>query len=177
MTERVCIDISLGLLWRSWYRFRQGKKRSRDLERFEFGLEGELRSLARELASGRYIPSPYRTFIVADNKRREISVAAVRDRVVHRLLYDYLVPLYDPTFVFDVWSCRAGKGLVGAIERTQELLRRHRSGYVWRSDITKFFDHVDRAVLLGLITRRVTDEKCFQLLRTVISGYPYLFRR
>jgi len=90
-----------------------------EIDRFQYYLEHNLRCLYQDIESGSYVPSPHRTFTVTDNKRRLISVAPIRDRVVHRLLYDYLVTLYDNTFIFDAWSCREGKGLTKAIERAQ----------------------------------------------------------
>lgn len=84
---------------------------------FSYYLEENLRKLQTDLENGHYTHGGYKTFIVTDNKRREISVASVRDRVVHRILYEYLVPIYDKTFIYDAWSCRKDKGLLGAIER------------------------------------------------------------
>jgi len=98
-------------------------------------------------------------------------VASVTDRVVHRLIYEYLVPLYDPTFIFDAWSCRQQKGLMGTIERTQEFLKKHKNGFVWRADIKKFFDNVDQDILLRTLKRRVKDDKAIWLIRGVINSY------
>jgi len=94
---------------------------SYELHDFKFHLEQNLFELFRDLNSGTYSCGGYRKFVVCDNKHREISVASVRDRLVHRLLYDFLVKIYDKTFIYDAWSCRVGKGLLGAIERTQKI--------------------------------------------------------
>lgn len=91
---------------------------------FQYHLEKNLYELFRDLNAGHYRHGGYKKFVVCDNKRREISVASVRDRVAHRLVYDFLEKIYDKTFIYDAWSCRKGKGLLGAIERTQEFLKR-----------------------------------------------------
>lgn len=142
------------------------------MEEFEYHLEDNLKSLFNDLNLGKYKHGSYRTFVVSENKRREISVAPMRDRIVHRILYDYLVPIFDHTFVFDAWSCRKTKGLLGAIERTQDFLKSFSNHYVWRADVQKFFDHVDRDVLLTLLKRRVTDVGILSLLEEVIFSYP-----
>ncbi|MEI6133262.1 MAG: hypothetical protein WCQ41_10640 [Bacillota bacterium] len=133
-------------------------------------MEENLEKLQRDIEIGCYKHGTYRCFIVCDNKRREIRVASIRDRVVHRLLYDYLVGIYDKTFIFDAWSCRKNKGLLGAIERAQEFLRRNPKSFVWRSDIKKFFDNIDREVLLSVLERKIKDEKALLLLCEVIDG-------
>lgn len=109
--------------------------------------------------------------IVNDNKRRDIAIASVRDRIVHRLLYDYLVPIWDKTFMYDAWSCRKNKGLHGAIDRAQLFMRRYTDAWVWRADVRKLFDSVDRAKMSQLLRRRVTDEVALGLLDEVLDSY------
>jgi RNA-directed DNA polymerase len=92
---------------------------------------------------------------------------------VHRLLYDYLVPLVDHQLDFDVWSCRQGKGLHQGLRRTQVLLTRYDHGYVWRADISKFFDNVDHLKLKEALKRLVSDSKAQTLLDSIIDSYYY----
>lgn len=138
---------------------------------FEYALEQNLLGLHKELNGGVYLHGSYRIFTVCDNKKRVISVAPIRDRVVHRLIYNYLVPIYDKTFIFDAWSCRVGKGLLGAIERAQKFLSVHPDSYVWRADIKKFFDSVDHGTLIQLLARRIYDPKALWLLQEIISSF------
>jgi len=171
MATDLPFDTSLANIWRSWYSFRRGKRKTFELETFSYNLEANLRQLQTDIEQEKYKHGPYRTFIVSDNKKREIRVASIRDRVVHRLLYDYLVLLYDDTFIFDVWSCRANKGLVGAIKRTQIFLAKYNSAFIWRADISKFFDNIDQGVLWEILERKLSDEKALNLLSTVIGSY------
>lgn len=101
-----CIDLSLSNIWQSYFKFKKGKKSSQELEIFNYYLEENLRALHSDLENGKYKHGRYKKFTVTDNKRREISVASIRDRVVHRLLYEYLCEIFDETFIFDAWSCR-----------------------------------------------------------------------
>ncbi|MDD5055840.1 MAG: reverse transcriptase domain-containing protein [Candidatus Peribacteraceae bacterium] len=165
------IDLSLPALWHCWQRFKRGKKRTTELEHFRFYLEKNLTELNRELCDGTYEHGAYRSFCVNDTKRREIAVASIRDRFVHRLLYEHLVNIYDKTFIHDIWSCREGKGLLAAIERAQEFLARNRNGFFWRGDVRKFFDSVDHATLVRILGKRITDGTTMRLLKKVIDSY------
>ncbi len=165
------IDLGLGNVWNAWFEFRKGKRMSMELHEFQYHLEGNLMQLHKDLNNGAYKHGPYKHFVVNDNKRREISVSSVRDRVVHRLLYDYLVPIWDKTFIYDAWSCRKGKGLLGAIERTQNFLKSYPNFYVWRADVKKFFDTVNHDVLLKLLARRTKDIRTMHLAKTVIKSF------
>ena len=165
------MDLGLGNIWNAWFEFRKGKRMSEEMHEFQYYLEVRLFALYQDLNNGIYRHGPYRSFVVCDNKRRKISVSSIRDRVVHRLLYDYLVPIWDKTFIYDAWSCRRGKGLLGAIERTQQFLKAYPQAYVWRADVQKFFDNVDQRVLFCLLKRRVKDVKAMLLICEMLKSY------
>lgn len=141
------------------------------MHEFQYHLESRLFELHRDLNEGTYRHGNYRHFMVCDNKRREISVSPIQDRIVHRLLYDYLVPIWDKTFIYDAWSCRKGKGLLGAIERTQQFLKSHPQSHIWRADVQKFFDNVSQEVLFELVKRRVEDARALTLIQEVLGSY------
>ncbi|MBU2552844.1 MAG: hypothetical protein KKF98_00195 [Bacteroidetes bacterium] len=147
-----------------------------ELHDFQFHIEKNLSDFQHDLENTTYRHGGYRKFTVCDNKRREISCSGIRDRVVHRLFYDYLVPIFDKTFIYDAWSCRTGKGLLGAIERAQSFLQKNPRAYVWRADIRKFFDSVDQFTLIKSIERRISDPKALRLIREVVSSYPTMQR-
>src|SRR3989338_2441486 len=165
------MNTSIHNIWRCWYLFRKGKHKTKELQIFEYALEENLLRLHKDLNLGIYRHGPYFQFTVFDNKKREIVVPPIRDRVVHRMIYEYLVPIFDKTFIYDVWSCRKGKGLQGAIERTQFFAHKYRNGFIWRADIKKFFDSVDQNILLKCIERRVADPPALRVIREIISSY------
>lgn len=165
------IDLSLANIWKSWYLFRRSKKFTKELEHFSYYLEENLYKLFADLNSGSYRHGSYRQFTVYDNKKRQISVAPIRDRVVHRLVYEYLNKIYDKIFIYDVWSCRKEKGLVGAIERTQEFLSKYSKSFIWKADIKKFFDNVDHKILLEILSSRIKDGRALEILKEIIVSY------
>ena len=171
ITDNSSIDLSLTNIWRAWVAFRRGKQPSRDIVAFEINLEYNLLRLCAELNTWQYEHSGYHHRIVNEKKRRDIAVASVRDRVVHRLLYDYLVPLVDSRLDYDVWSCRRNKGLHKALQRSQHLLSSSSHGWVWRADISKFFDHVEHNILKRCLRRFVDDERAQNLLDKVLASY------
>ncbi|MFZ1802010.1 MAG: hypothetical protein WAU03_03815 [Candidatus Saccharimonas aalborgensis] len=134
----------------AWREFERGKRQSRAIDTFAYSLEENLHSLVYDIATRTYRHDGYQYVSVYEKKRRDLAVASVRDRVVHRYVYDRLVARYDSSFDPDVWSCRTAKGLHGALQRTQDLLGKHAGSYVWRADIMKFFYHVQHAARCAL---------------------------
>jgi RNA-directed DNA polymerase len=144
---------------------------------FNIIIENELFGLYKDLNRNTYKHGGYRKFIVTDNKTREISVASVRDRVVHRFIYDYLTEIFDKTFIFDAWSCRKGKGLIGCINRAQGFIGKYSDDFVWRGDIRKFFDNVDHSILFEILKRKIRDEKALSLFKEVIDSFEVELER
>jgi RNA-directed DNA polymerase len=127
------------------------------------------------IISMQYRHGEYDRIVVKEKKRRDLAVATVRDRVVQRLVYDYLVIIFDKSFDPDVWSCRKGKGLYKCLERTQVLLAKYPQAYVWRADITKFFDNVNQFKLLNCIRRRLVGcDRAQFLCSEIIYSYSHL---
>ena len=42
--------------------------------------------------------------------------------------------------------------------------------FVWRADITKFFDNVNHNTLLALLTQKMNDSKALSILQEIISS-------
>ena len=171
-SDKDFLRVDYRAVYKAWLAFRKGKQPTGPIDRFAFGLESYLAQLSSQLTDRSYKHGTYRQISLTEKKRRDLAVASVRDRVVHRLLYDHLLPIFDSGFDPDVWSCRTGKGLHKCLDRSQKLLRKHKASYVWRADITKFFDTVDQQVLLKCLNRRIDHDKtAIWLCREVIDSY------
>ncbi len=72
-----------------------GKRGRADVAGFEHRLEERLLELQDELQSGAYRPGGYRSFFIHEPKRRLISAAPFRDRVVHHALCHLIEPVFE----------------------------------------------------------------------------------
>lgn len=148
---------SLENLLLGWKEFRTGKRKRKDVSKFEMSLEYNLLLLHRQLLIGNYRPSPYFSFYITDPKLRHIHKAAVRDRVVHQAVFRILNPIFDKDFIYDSYSSRSGKGTHRAVKRLQTFCRKlsrnyRRPAWILKCDIKKFFDSVDHQILMELIS-------------------------
>ncbi len=165
--EQVC---SLDNLHLAYLKARRGKQGRRSVNLFTFHLERELISLRDELLNGTYIPGAYRQFTVYESKRRLISAAPFRDRVLHHAICNILEPIFEKTFIYDSYACRLGKGQHSALRRLREFLRNNK--YVLKGDIARYFPSIDHEILLNLLARKICDDKLLDLLSLIISQSP-----
>lgn len=152
----------------AFYKARKGKRSHPNVAAFEVNLEYELLQLLEELKAEAYQPGPYRTFYIHDPKKRMISAAPFRDRVVHHALCNIIEPLFEPTFIYDTYANRKGKGTHAGIRRCQQFLRQYK--YVLKADIRKYFPSIDHGILKGLIARKIKCPRTLALIGKIIDN-------
>lgn len=163
--ERIC---SFENLLDAAGRAERGKRFQGNVGPFRSNLEARLLKLRAELLGGNYRPGPYRERVIEVPKRRMISAAPFRDRVVHHAVCNVVMPLFERKMVFDLYSNREGKGTHMAIRRCQEHCRRY--PYVLKCDVRKFFPSMDHEVLKGILRRTIRCARTLELLDRIIDG-------
>lgn len=155
-------------LFRAFQKALRGKKSKTDCATFAFHQEKKLLYLQEKLQKKHYMPGKYRTFYVFEKKKRMISAADFKDRVVHHALCNILEPVFDPGFVYDCYANRRGKGSHAAVKRCSEYAAKY--PYVLKCDIQKYFASIDHAILKTLIRKKIKDEDVLWLSDTIIDG-------
>jgi len=142
--EQIC---AFENLYAAALRARHGKRYRPDVTAFYFNLEAELLGLRQDLQRKTYQPGAYRAFYIQDPKRRLISAAPYRDRVVHHALCRVIEPVFERGFIHASYANRVGKGTHAALDRCTSFTRRYR--FALKCDIEKYFPSIDHALLLG----------------------------
>ena len=137
-------------LYQAYRKARRGKRGRAGPADFERVQEDELLALQDELQAQSYTPGAYRSFYIHDPKRRLISAAPFRDRVVHHALCRVIEPIWENRFIHDSYANRNGKGTHRALDRVTQFSRRYR--YVLQCDIRQFFPSIDHALIGGRIS-------------------------
>lgn len=146
----------------------KGKRFKEACALFNLNLEKELIQLQRELKEQTYQHGDYHDFFIYDPKKRLISAAPYRDRVVHHALCNVLEPIFDRSFIADSYACRKGKGTHAAVNRYSQYARKYK--YVLKCDIQKYFQSIDHEILLRIIGRKIRCEETLRLIRVVVGS-------
>lgn len=146
----------------------RGKRYRDNVLAFNYDLETNLLTLQRELISQTYQPGDYKTFQIVEPKKRMISAAPYRDRVVHHALCNVIVPIIEPTFINDSYANRTGYGTHRALDRFVHYSRRYR--YVLQCDIQKYFPSIDHQILKTTIRRKIKCRRTLWLIDAIIDA-------
>lgn len=155
-------------LLQAWQQAAQGKRSTQAAATFEHQVADKLLALKADLLSGTYQPGAYTHFYIHEPKRRKISAAPFRDRVVHHALCNVIEPFFEQRFIPDSYANRVGKGTHRAVERFQQFSRQYR--YVLRLDIVKHFPSLDHQILYDFLCRHIEDEQVCWLIKTILAS-------
>ncbi len=146
----------------------KGKRGGANVAAFEHHLEDNLIEIQSDLRDFSYHPRSYASFHIHEPKRRLISAAPFRDRVVHHALCNLIEPIFERSFIFDSYANRVGKGTHRALSRAQEFARRY--PYVLQCDIRQFFPSIDHAILRAELARKIRDKNVFRLCDQILAS-------
>lgn len=146
----------------------KGKRGRAPAAAFEYRLEDNLYELQDELRTQTYRPGGYVSFVIHEPKRRLISAAPIRDRVVHHALCNLIEPIFERSFINDSYANRVGKGTHRALDRCQQFARRYR--YVLQCDVRQFFPSLDHEVLRQTLWRKVADSQVRWLIDQILDS-------
>jgi len=155
-------------LWLAFRKAARGKRRGYAAAAFEHQVADRLVELQHELRSFTYAPGAYRHFVIHEPKRRKISAAPFRDRVVHHALCNLMEPVFEQRFISDSYANRVGKGTHRALDRLQSFARRYR--YVLRCDIVEHFPSLDHAVLRETLQRAIGEDDVRWLADAILAS-------
>lgn len=152
----------------AWKKASTGKRRGNCCAQFEHKLADQLLQLQQELKSGSYQPGDYTHFFIHEPKRRKISAAPFRDRVVHHALCNVIEPIFERHFITDSYANRKYKGTHKAVDRFQAFSRQNT--FVLRMDIVKHFPSIDHDILYQTLKKYLHDESTMALIKTIIDS-------
>jgi hypothetical protein len=155
-------------LWEAWRKAARGKRGRPPAAAFEYRLADNLLALEEELRGKTYLPGPYSSFFIHEPKRRLISAAPFRDRVVHHALCRVIEPLFERSFIQDSYANRVGQGTHRALDRCQAFARRYR--YALQCDVVQFFPAIDHALLRQTLARKLRDPDLLWLVDRILES-------
>ena len=160
--------IAKGNLYQAAHQAALGKRFRDNVALWRLYIEEQVGRLHEDLRRKRYKHGAYKIFQVWEPKKRDISVAPFRDRVVHHAFHDVIEPAIDKKFIFDSYACRNKKGTHQALGRADKFIKANR--YCFHGDIKKYFPSIDHAVLKDLLRRHIEDEEVLKVLDGIIGS-------
>lgn len=142
------------------------------IQDFSANLEAELLALSEALRSGSYVPQAVKRVWIdkQDGSQRGLGIPTIRDRVVQQSLLNVLEPIFDPDFHPSSYGYRPKLSAHHAVAKAERFMHRYQLHYVADLDLTKCFDSLDHALILGSLNRKVSDGKVLGLVKSFLES-------
>jgi retron-type reverse transcriptase len=150
---------------------KKNKAQSARVQRFDADPLRYLVAIQQRLRARQFTFGPYKAFVVREKKFRHVIDAPMKDRVVHWMLYQYLLPIWAPRFIHDTYGNLPGRGTHAAVERLATFCRGAGARWALQLDISKYFYSVDHELLKARALRYIGDHDLRQLITALIDSF------
>lgn len=147
-----------------------GKRLTWGYLEFKEYAEMNLALLREEILAGTWVQGGFREFTVFEPKARTISALEFKDRVAQHALVAIIGPLFEATLLPGTFACRHGMGTHAGVRHVQSGLRRTKATHFLKTDFSKFFYSIDRAVLHGLIRQKISCHRTLALIEAMLPA-------
>ena len=152
---------------------RKGKGSRKEIILFNLKQEEYIKYLLEMLENKTYKHGGYTVFYVTEPKLRKIEKSKYMDRIVHRWLVDNILkPYFIPRFIQTTYACIEGRGMHKACLDMQEMMKHctriWNNYYILKMDIAKYFDNIDKKILLDILEKRIKDKDVMWLINEIL---------
>jgi RNA-directed DNA polymerase len=123
-----------------------------------------------DLITGRYKPLPNRRVEIpkGNGKVRTLQIPCIRDRVVQGAVKLILEAVFEADFCSNSYGFRPKRSPHGALAKVRRSVLRRMSTVI-DLDLSRYFDTIQHAVLLGKIAQRIQDPQVLHLVKQIIK--------
>ena len=152
---------------------RKGKTTKREVILFDLKKEEYIQWLLEQLKTGQYQHGGYRIFKITIPKERVIQASRYMDRVVHRWVVDsFLKPYFETQFISTTYACIKNRGMHMAALDVQKAMKHCKKiwedYYILKMDVSKYFQNIDKSILINILKRKIKDKKLLNLMNKII---------
>ncbi len=152
---------------------RKGKGLREEIILFNLKQEEYILWLYEKLKNGSYRHGGYTSFYVVEPKLRKIEKSIYMDRIVHRWVVDnFLAPYFIKTFITTSYACIKGKGMHKACLDVQKSMQHCKriwnNYYIVKMDIAKYFQNINKEILLKVLQKKIQDKKLMSLVTQIL---------
>ena len=151
---------------------RKGKTHYSEVQYVDENKYDLLKELHQSLVNQTYTTGKYKIKKIYEPKERTIyALPYYPDRIVQHAAMNVLQPIWDKTFIYDLYSAIPKKGIHKAVNRLQSYLKdTENTKYCLQFDIKSYYPSMNHDTLLSLIEKKIKCKKTLWLIKDVVDS-------
>lgn len=154
-----------------------GKGYRKEIILFNLKQEENIKMLYKKLKDLSYTHGGYTVFYITEPKERKIEKSNYIDRIVHRWYVDsFMQKYFIPQFIHTSYACIKNKGMHKAVLDLQKAMKHCKNKwneyYILKMDVKKYFQNINKDILLSILQRKIKDKKVLYLTKQIIYSSP-----
>lgn len=164
--------IDIDNLRRAHKNARNGKTYYQDVKMVDNDLDKFLWQLHDALKNKTFSTSDYTTKQIYEPKPRLIyKLPYFPDRIVHHAVMNVLQPIWNKTFIYDLYSAIPGKGIhAGSYRLRQFMKNKEDTRYCLKFDVSQFYPNINHDILLEKIHKKIKCNDTNWLLEEIVRS-------
>ena len=152
---------------------RKGKNYRDEIIKFNLKQEEYIMYLYEQLKNKTYKHGGYKIFYVTEPKLRKIERSRYIDRIVHTFYVEnFLKPYFTTQFINTSYACIKNKGMHKACLELQQMMKHCKriwnEYYILKMDVAKFFQNIDKDILMEILLKKIKDKDLIWLTQEII---------
>jgi retron-type reverse transcriptase len=149
---------------------KKGKENYEEIKTINKNSQLYLTELQQSLTDKTFTTSKYRIKQIYEPKTRDIYILPYYpDRIVHHAIMQVLQPIWDKTFIYDLYSAIPGKGIHNGHYRLRTFLKdKENTKFCLKYDVSKFYPNINHDILYKQIRKKIKCNDTLWLLHDII---------
>ena len=152
---------------------RKGKTSKEEIIKFNLKQEEYITWLLEQLKNKTYSHGEYKVFYITEPKLRKIERSKYIDRIVHRWYVDnFMQEYFVKQFITTTYACIKKRGTHKAVLAVQKGMKHCKriwgEYYILKMDIAKFFQNIDKDILIKILESKIKDKNLMWLTKEIV---------
>ncbi|MGL5956778.1 MAG: reverse transcriptase/maturase family protein [Brevinema sp.] len=115
-----------------------------------------------------YKNSKINRFMIFRPKKREIEYFSIRDRIIHKAIWNVVHPVLEKKFVKSTYACIKDRGGFKASRDLYKHINKNPNQYYLKIDVKSYYSSIHKPTLFKILSKKIKCKATLHLLKVIM---------